>query len=66
MLTVVICAGASVLSFAVFDLPPADWIGTLGLALTMALLARVGIVEQAVSRIRWSRSPRAKARMQSS
>lgn len=66
MLTVMICAGASVLTFTVFDLPPADWIGTPGLALSMALLARAGIVEQAVSRIRWSRSPRAKARMQSS
>ncbi|MFZ1414837.1 MAG: CHASE2 domain-containing protein [Defluviicoccus sp.] len=66
VLAVVIGLAAAVLSFAVLDLPPADWMGTLGLALTIALLARAGLVETVFNRGRWSRPQRAKARMQSS
>ena len=62
----VVAASAAVLSFAVFDLPPADWIGTPSLALIIAVLARAGIVDNVFNRGRWFRSPRAKTRLHSS
>lgn len=66
MVAIAIAGAAALLTFAVADFPPADWLGTLGLALAVALLARSGVVEELGGRVIRRRALRAQAGIQPS
>ena len=62
---IAIATGTAVTSFAIFDLPPADYIGTLGLALATFGLVRAGAVETAMGLRLWRSRAQAATRIRS-